>query len=445
MYDADLEVGMGTTGSTPGQLTAVYCTGVDQAGVQSTTYGDGPAPCFTCKAPGGTRVAASSGSGHVCTLSSGYALIDGFVQECPIGFYRENTAAVSCTACAAGRITLGTASTSSAACVATTYASTRAFAASNGPGAALLSSAAAGQVGSWSQISVPSAQLSYDLLTAPPRTASGYKLLAVQNPQTLLTVTDENGWSSTSTAIGTSTGPFTAIVASASGSRVAVAEQTGKIYLSADGGSTWSIDSGSITGTWSGLAMSSSGQLVFAVQASFTGKIYRSIDYGATWSDVTPGSQSNWVAVACSSSGKHAVALQSGTGGDIFISSDYGATWAADNKRATAALWSAVAMSGDGRKILAAQSSAGGKLYTGTLAGSTWSWLESSMSGDWRSVTMTFDGSIMLAVVNDSSSPGGSLGRIYQYSATGSGSSSWVDVTPDDTPREWSGVTMAPL
>lgn len=98
-----------------------------------------------------------------------------------------------------------------------------------------------------------------------------------------------------------------------------------RIYRSTDGGRSWSRSNAPTLAWQSSMAVSASGQYVYAVTPSCTTNpdkrrnacsmygIWRSEDQGATWS--RSGAQAlNWQAVATSADGQRVVAAAAGNG-----------------------------------------------------------------------------------------------------------------------------------
>jgi hypothetical protein len=78
-----------------------------------------------------------------------------------------------------------------------------------------------------------------------------------------------------------------------------------------------------ISGSWSSISISSSGQYQTAFNVS-DGYLYTSSDYGETWEQV--GVSGDWGEVVMSSSGQYQT-VNNRDSGYIYISSDYGLTW----------------------------------------------------------------------------------------------------------------------
>lgn len=147
---------------------------------------------------------------------------------------------------------------------------------------------------------------------------------------------------------------FRGIAASASGSKVVLGAQTGKIYTSTDYGATW-VDR-NLSRTWTYFASSTDGTKLAG--AVYGGQLYTSTDSGATWT--ARESARDWYSIASSADGSQLVACVLTTG-KLYVSSDYGVTWSPQDVNRD---WNAVAMSADGTKMAATDGS--GFVYTST-------------------------------------------------------------------------------
>jgi len=166
-----------------------------------------------------------------------------------------------------------------------------------------------------------------------------------------------------------------AVTISSDGSRAAVAVPNGPIYISGKSlesmpfpGTNWAVSDAPIT-NWSGIASSTDGSHVAAVVDG--GGIYLSSDFG---SNLVPSlaPSNNWTAVASSADGSHlAATFQAGVGdtnGGIYLSSNFGTNWSPANTPTNLA-WFAVASSYDGTRLIAA---AGDGIYVSIDSGTTW-------------------------------------------------------------------------
>lgn len=172
---------------------------------------------------------------------------------------------------------------------------------------------------------------------------------------------------------------------------------------------------------------------------------------GQSWA-IGDATARNWWAVAASADGMKLVAATNGaigssTGnaplgsdGRIYTSADGGASWTARPQAAGSNTWSAVASSVDGTKLAAV--GPGSQIWTSGDSGATW--LASETPRFWTSISMSVDGSRMAAVVEEvpNGSPAGA-GRIYLFTQT-AGAAFGVGVwTPNATARNWRSITMS--
>ena len=107
----------------------------------------------------------------------------------------------------------------------------------------------------------------------------------------------------------------------------------------------------------------------------------------------------NWIGVDCSADGRRMVAVvQSGVAsGYVYQSVNGGVTWSpvlADAVRN----WSCVTMSADGSKIVAAESP--GKIWISRDSGATWSASSSPANANWSAITASADGTRLFACVD---------------------------------------------
>ncbi|HRN96149.1 MAG TPA: LysM peptidoglycan-binding domain-containing protein, partial [Candidatus Levybacteria bacterium] len=137
----------------------------------------------------------------------------------------------------------------------------------------------------------------------------------------------------------------------------------GTLYLSTDGGDTWSVTNGTHTHiVWGTSAMSDNGQIMIAAVGSFgQGPVYLSTDSGSSWTRVLPDDTTNhdWKWLAMSDNG--ATIVIAGNSG-VFYSKDTGSTWSqTDPVGSSTPTWGTVGVSSDATKNLAAAN--GGRVY----------------------------------------------------------------------------------
>ena len=122
-------------------------------------------------------------------------------------------------------------------------------------------------------------------------------------------------------------GTFTKSAVSDDGQKIMILDSYGRIYLSNNGGSTFT-QRGEERNWYAG-AMSGDGSRLYAAEGMdvgmTVGQIYTSVDFGLTW---TPRSINNmWWQMRSSYDGKTVVAMASDKIDSVFVSTDYGVTW----------------------------------------------------------------------------------------------------------------------
>jgi len=189
-----------------------------------------------------------------------------------------------------------------------------------------------------------------------------------------------------------------AIVASENGTQIFSAIYGGKIEYSSDSGNTWSVAL-NVTQNWIAIAASTNLQKIYAL--GYQGFIYQSVDSGATWEKVTYP-KLPWIAVAVSEDGSKAVAATKG--GNIFNTPDSGESWTPrDEKRK----WVGVASSSSGDKFAAVVE--GGFVYTSEDSGDNWT--QRGTQRNWSAIASSSSGNKLVATV--------AQGKIYTSSNAG--------------------------
>ena len=124
---------------------------------------------------------------------------------------------------------------------------------------------------------------------------------------------------------------YQCVTLSADGSIILAAPQSGQsLYVSTNGGATWSMKTLTSRYGFSDVGMSRTGQYQLAVGANVGRPIARSTDFGATWQNTTsPGY--GYESVSVSSTGQVMLAVSyggnTGTGSPLVQSNDFGTTW----------------------------------------------------------------------------------------------------------------------
>jgi hypothetical protein len=195
------------------------------------------------------------------------------------------------------------------------------------------------------------------------------------------------------TASSASAAKWVSIASSADGNKLVVAADDTGIFNSADGGATWPKGTGSPAGA-DGVASSADGTKLVAVynKGGLGGNIYISANSGATWNLQSSAPTTNWWSVASSADGSKLVAVVNG--GRIYKSADSGVTWTPQTSSPSAPAWNAVASSANGSNLVAVVR--GGGIYTNS--GNSWT-ATSALTKNWISVASSADGSKLAAVI----------------------------------------------
>jgi photosystem II stability/assembly factor-like uncharacterized protein len=140
-------------------------------------------------------------------------------------------------------------------------------------------------------------------------------------------------------------------------------------YKSTDTGATWTqLSTPNNTLAWASIKCNYNGTIVFAAQTN--GSLYLSGDGGTSWTQQSGAGVRNWAALYLSDDGQVLVATVNS--GNIWVSVNGGGFW---TPRATSRLWQVLTGTSDGGLLLAAASSPGpgvASLYLSTDYGTTW-------------------------------------------------------------------------
>ena len=140
-------------------------------------------------------------------------------------------------------------------------------------------------------------------------------------------------------------------------------------YKSTDTGATWTqLSTPNNTLAWTSIKCNYNGTIVFAAQTN--GSLYLSGDGGTSWTQQSGAGVRNWAALYLSDDGQVLVATVNS--GNIWVSVNGGGFW---TPRATSRLWQVLTGTSDGGLLLAAASSPGpgvASLYRSTDYGTTW-------------------------------------------------------------------------
>lgn len=227
-----------------------------------------------------------------------------------------------------------------------------------------------------------------------------------------------NGGASWTSIVPTLTANAVAI--STDGSRIYIAPRDVPIQFSNDGGATFTAATG-IGGFFYDVACSADGMT--AVACRWLSSVYVTSDGGATWTERTIPGASGIQNADCSSDGTKIVAADR-VSGFIYTSTDSGATW---SQRAFSADWSDVTSSADGTKLAATVS--GGQIYTSSDSGATWTARDSARN--WRKIDSSSDGSVLV-----------STDGLHLYTSNDSGEN-WTQRLAAGSPGGWRGTSVS--
>lgn len=208
-------------------------------------------------------------------------------------------------------------------------------------------------------------------------------------------------WNTHSLPSSLASSQFTGGASSSDGSHLAtVGNANGGSYyntvgVSTDSGAQWTTATPATTGNFGSIAMSSNGETLILGSDTIVGNtsnVYLSTDGGSTWSPVSALPSGVW-SVASSSDGSHlAVAAYNGY---IWTSTDGGKTWSDHAGSSGTHSWMSIASSSDGSDLVAGATS----LYLSTDGGSTWSQITpSSANPGWRQVAIFATGRVIAAL-----------------------------------------------
>jgi photosystem II stability/assembly factor-like uncharacterized protein len=175
------------------------------------------------------------------------------------------------------------------------------------------------------------------------------------------------------------------------------------LYKSTDRGETWSAVSPADC-RWNAVECSSNGSNILAMNIAgpstptdYNGKVVVSTNGGSSWTVPSVASGSNsWRTGAMSADGTRMYAIRNG-GGVVYRSSDTGATWASVS--VTDILWS-IACSSDGLTVLVGRST---KPILSRDGGVTFSTVSVLPTGNWLLIGMSEDARTMVAGLSSSS------------------------------------------
>jgi hypothetical protein len=243
-------------------------------------------------------------------------------------------------------------------------------------------------------------------------------------PQTYLANLESNSWINSDSTNGIA---VLQICISASGQYQGIATVS-SILMSNNYGirGSWNIITDSLFAgkTFTGIAMSASGQYVTAVSSA--SGIYASTNYGVlgSWYQLNSNNNiplnTNSTGIAVSASQQYQ-AFSSGTG--VYISSNYGQNWSFSSATSSAQSWAGISMSGTGQYIFVANSN--GSCYASSDYGNTFP--QSSINNSCNTGRMSSSGQIQLTVTT-----GNKLFISYNFGQTWSQITYFNDINVSD-------------
>ena len=139
-------------------------------------------------------------------------------------------------------------------------------------------------------------------------------------------VNNGGGWTNSGDLDGGTPQQFNSVVYSSDGKRLIVGGQMDYIYISTDGGGTWTKSMGAGAGAFTFACSSNGMRIIAADNQNYTaGYIYTSYDGGATWTQRPSAGLRCWRGIACTLDGMNIVAGVNG--GFLYTSADGGITW----------------------------------------------------------------------------------------------------------------------
>jgi len=222
---------------------------------------------------------------------------------------------------------------------------------------------------------------------------------------------------------------------SSDGEIMIVGNQDGGIYISTNGGGSWTDTDPGIfppdNYNWYTLAMSSNGQTILA--GTYSDRVFLTTDGGDNWSETQPAGDigANWITSSMSSDGEVMLASIEDVG--VYMTTDGGDNWSETQPAGDVDSSWYTAISSSGETMLAGQGS--GRLYRSTNTGGAWSEIQPAGATNkaWTVVAMSSDGEVMLV--------GESNGRLYLST---DGGDNWSETQPaGDTDKFWTFSSMS--
>ena len=258
--------------------------------------------------------------------------------------------------------------------------------------------------------------------------ADGVRLIAATNTTLYLSSDGGATWSQATAPVQA----YYQVTSSADGVHLMAFGNNSQLYVSADSGASWAA-AGVSPHNFVAIASSADGSRLAA--AEYGGVVYTSSDFGVTWSpQLSQGG--TWSGLASSADGLTLVALDANAGGLIRISHDAGGSWAL--LPAPALSWGGVTVSADGTHITAFVRNGSGGIYTSTDSGMTWR-QGTSATGPWSSVAGSADGRVLAATARATGQFQQGPGVVYLSTDAGA---SWSQQSASSGPS-WVAAAMS--
>ena len=226
-----------------------------------------------------------------------------------------------------------------------------------------------------------------------------------------------------------------ACASDATGQRLLAGDNSGRLWISADCGASWSkagTPAGDMDRHWQECASDSDGSSLIA--GVYVGRLYTSMNFGASWTAAAPGgltTDQNWKAVASDADGSTLIAGVYAK--RLWLSVNGGSSWNEPRPAGNAdQTWQAVACDASGLRIMALVRN--GRAYASADAGVTWSELRPAgdVTRPWKACAMDADGSTLVAAAYP--------GRLYRSVDAGT---TWAELRPvGDVDRNWQAVAV---
>lgn len=276
-------------------------------------------------------------------------------------------------------------------------------------------------------VTLPAAPAVGDVVRVMEKGSGGFTL-AMNSGQSILdwaTTHQETIWTRQyNVRTSSSTTYWSGIASSTDGTKLVAVQYPGIIATSTNSGQSWVERMPANVRSYTCVASSSDGtNLIAGVEGGY---LYTSTDSGVNWTARMTDANRNWYSVASSSDGTRLVAADNR---NVYTSTDSGVNWTARMSPNTIAR---VASSADGTRLVAAVLN--GHVYTSTNSGLLWTDRLSSTFNQWQSVASSSDGSKIVAVE--------SPGRIWVSSNFGV---TWTSTTlgPSGINTSWSGASIS--